>query len=511
MANEKNPDQGLIDFIARGLKQTINGVVQTNWFGPGTPLLPVAPDDTLIRILDYMYGINLIYEPGTTQEIEVPFTALRYMADNCDILRLAIETRKDQVAKIPWSWRVRSVDGESNKVHAKRNANDPRIKMLNNLFRYPDGERDWGTCVRGWLEEVFVTDALSLAPRWSTDQKSGFVGVDQIDGSLISRKIDVQGRTPFPPSVAYQQFIKGVPAIDLTTRDLIYRPRNYRPHKVYGFSPTQQILTMINIALRRQSSQLYYFTEGNVPEMLITAPKSWSPQALKQLQDQFDVLKGNQRTKQRVRFIPGGEPGDKVEVIPTKDKILMNEMDEWIARIICYAFSLSPQPFVKMMNRATAQNAAEQALQEGLAPLLDWMANLLTFIAEKYIGFDDIEFAFLDDEEADQLKQAQIDKIYLAYGKVSVDELRERDGEDPIGMGPAVFTPTGPIPLKPFLNGGPMADGMPQHTNPQQPQPKGSQPKIAAPVSEAQVGNTAQQQPTEPTQKMTKFRKKWKY
>jgi hypothetical protein len=144
--------------------------------------------------------------------------------------------------------------------------------------------------------------------------------------------------------------------------------------------------------------------------------------------------------------------------------MLMDQFDEWLARIVCFCFSLSPQPFTKMMNRATAQTANEQAQAEGLVPILDYISGVLTFFVDRYLGIKDIEHSFLDDEEADKLKQAQIDKIYASYGKESVDEQRTRDGQDPIGLGPMVFTATGPVPLTPFLKGGPMAEGLPEHS-----------------------------------------------
>jgi hypothetical protein len=39
-----------------------------------------------------------------------------------------------------------------------------------------------------------------------------------------------------------------------------------RAHRVYGYSPVQQVLMTVNIALRRQLWQLDYFTEGSIPD-----------------------------------------------------------------------------------------------------------------------------------------------------------------------------------------------------------------------------------------------------
>ena len=78
---------------------------------------------------------------------------------------------------------------------------------------------------------------------------------------------DADGAAVFPP--AYQQVLKGMPAVNYSARDIIYRPRNVRAHRVYGYSPVQQILMTVDIALRRQLWQLDYFTEGSIPDALI--------------------------------------------------------------------------------------------------------------------------------------------------------------------------------------------------------------------------------------------------
>src|ERR1700732_2278603 len=81
-----------------------------------------------------------------------------------------------------------------------------------------------------------------------------------LDGATIKPVIDPWGRVPQPYldgdrlvyPVAYQQILKGYPAIDYSVRDLTYRPRQLRVNRVYGMSPVEQVVTTVNIALRRQ-------------------------------------------------------------------------------------------------------------------------------------------------------------------------------------------------------------------------------------------------------------------
>jgi phage portal protein BeeE len=92
-----------------------------------------------------------------------------------------------------------------------------------------------------------------------------------------------EGEWIFPP--AYQQVLKGLPAVNYSARDIVYRPRNVRAHRVYGYSPVQQVLMTVNIALRRQLWQLDYFSEGSIPDALIGVPQGWTPDQIKQFQD----------------------------------------------------------------------------------------------------------------------------------------------------------------------------------------------------------------------------------
>jgi hypothetical protein len=143
---------------------------------------------------------------------------------------------------------------------------------------------------------MFVIDAATLYCRRT--RAGQLCALHQLDGATIKRVIDDWGRTPqpyaapdgstiYPP--AYQQVLKGLPAVDYAVRDIIYRPRNVRAHRVYGYSPVQQVLMTVNIALRRQLWQLDYFSEGSIPDALIGVPAGWTPDQIRQFQDYWDT------------------------------------------------------------------------------------------------------------------------------------------------------------------------------------------------------------------------------
>ena len=437
-----------------GIRYIISGVTPATWFGPFQPLQPQAPPEVAGRQFDYPVGYNLEILPRGDEPIS--FAQLRALADGCDLLRLVIETRKDQIERLQWNIRRRdSASGEPARV-----GNDPRIAEIENFFRMPDRMNFWSSWLRLVLEDVFVIDAPALYLR--RDRGGRLYALEPIDGATVKRLIDAGGRTPVPPDPAYQQVLHGLPAVDLTMRDLIYRPRNGRAHRIYGYSPVEQIVMTVNIAMRRQLFQLSYYTEGNVPEALIGTPESWGPNQIKEFQQYWDaLLEGNLAQRRHAKFVPGGVAKT---FIPTKEVELKSLYDEWLARVICYAFSVSPQPFIDRINRATAESAQEAAAEEGLAPIQNWIKQLVDYVIVTEFAAPDLEFQWRDDRDTDPQVAASVAQTYVVNGIKSVNEVRGEIGLDPVagGEAPLILTGTEPVALEDAAKGAPgqaMASG----------------------------------------------------
>lgn len=409
---------GFLGRVTQAVRYAISGVKPDTWMSPNQPVQPQAQEQAYGRRFDYPIGQNLVYTPRNTERTS--FEQLRALADNCDLVRLAVETRKDQMERQRWKVQFRD--------EAKRSEDDPKIKAISNMLKRPDGDHSWNTWMRMVMEEVLVIDAASVLPRKLVN--GNIAHFELIDGSTIKPLIDGQGRKPLPPSPAYQQIIKGLPAVNYTADELVYRPRNPRVHKFYGYSPVEQIMLTVNIAIRRALGQLQYFTEGNMPETFLTVPPEWTPQQVEEFQKYWDQIIGDQSVKRQVKFIPGGQG---VKPHSVKEAPLKDDFDEWLARVVCYAFSLPPTPFVKMMNRATADTAEEAALEEGLGPIKEWFKDLVDLLIERYFGEPDIEFVWADEKALDPKQQMTILTAYLEKGAITVNEARKAMGRESFG------------------------------------------------------------------------------
>lgn len=429
---ERKPiEAGIISRVTQGVKYMITGVKPDTWMSPNQPISPIA-QEVQGRQYDYPIAQNLDYSTRTLTNVS--WGELRGLADNYDLLRVAIETRKDQLAKLEWI--IAPMD-------KKAKGTETKIQEVTDFFKFPDKFHNWDTWLRMIVEELLVIDAPTIYPRFTNGNK--LFSLELMDGATIRRLIDDTGRTPLPPSPAYQQVLKGVPAVDYTFDELIYYPRNMRVNKVYGYSPVEQIIMTVNIAMRRQIYQLQYYTEGNIPDAFIGVPESWNTNQIREFQEWWDsVNSGNTSQRRKAKFIHGG-----TTIHETKESPLKDDYDEWLSRIICYAFSLSPQTLTKQMNRASAQTAQETSEDEGLMPLMRWIKTLIDFILLKYFGYNDIEFLWKREADQDVLKQAQVNDLYIRNGTKSVDEVRGELGIDPVGMNNAVYSQAGTIT---FLN-----------------------------------------------------------
>jgi hypothetical protein len=398
-----------------------------DWFGPLEPMTPLAPPQTIGRQWDYPAGYNLstLARPYGA----ISFNALRGLADSYDLLRLVIETRKDQVARLNWSVKKR------NKAAATE-LDQVRIDSVTRFLRRPDGQHNFSDWLRLILEDLFVIDAPAIYMQ--RDRSGRLTALLPLDGATIKPIIDDWGRTPQPYAdhgeliypAAYQQILKGYPAIDYTVSDMLYRPRNIRTNRVYGFAPVEQIVTTVNIALRRQIFLLDYFTEGNIPDSLIGVPDNWTPDQISTYQKYWDTyFDGDLGRRRKAKFVPGGVAKTFVQ---TKEPSLTGPFDEWLARIICFAFSISPQGLVAQVNRATAETQKKLSEEEGLQPILGWAKSLIDDVMTDEFDSSDLEFVWEFDPELDAATQETILSGYTSKGILTINEARAMLGHAPL-------------------------------------------------------------------------------
>lgn len=402
-------DQGMLARIAAGVRYAVSGVTPEGWFGPGQPLQPVAQEQAEGRRWDYPVGLNYTTTTRTAQD-GLSFGQLRGFADAYDLLRLAIETRKDQIEAFDWE-----LVPEDETADAEALAG--QIAAGYAVLKKPDGVTPWAQWLRMLLEELLVIDAVCIHPRLS--RGGGLYGLELIDGATIKRLIDDGGRMPLPPDPAYQQILKGLPAVDYTADQIVYLMRNPRVSRLYGCSPVEQVVTTVNIALRRQHTQLLHYTEGTIPDALAQVPDNWTAKQIADFQVWFDSVMNAPGPRSRMRFVPKLD-----NIVFPRLNVIKDEMDEWLARIICYAFSITPSALLKQVNRASGEQMADTAKEEGLLPLLRSLAGWISDILQTHAGLPGVRFKWKMEDKIDAAVQAQVHATYIGAKVITPDEAR---------------------------------------------------------------------------------------
>lgn len=405
-------------------------------FAPGEPLSPVQQEK--VRSYDFPVGINQIISARTPETFG--FHELKAFS-NVELCRLAIETRKDQIERLDWQIKPRD-DKQKRKDHIER------VRAAEKFFRKPNEWEDFHVWLRVIMEDVLVLDAPTIEKQKTRGGQ--LVGLQHVPGDTIKCLVDSNGRRPLPPAPAFQQIIKGRVWANLTSDDLIYVPRNPRSGKLYGLSPVEQCIVTINTVMRRQASQLAYFSDGTIPAGMATVPDGWTVDQTKEWQEWMDAnFGGNLAERRKILWAPAGSKYAAFKEPPLKD-----EFDEWVARIICYCFSLPPTPFIRQMNRSTAQADTERAMEEGLAPLLVWTKRLADRILQDELGYKDLEFVWNNTKEVDAKTQSEINNLYLRAAVITINEVRDSMGLDPVVDGdiPLIYTAGGAMTLDMVLN-----------------------------------------------------------
>jgi SPP1 gp7 family putative phage head morphogenesis protein len=443
----------------------IRDIEPNRWFSVLKPVRPQAPAGTRVRQYSVQPGANLAWTPGSENTTSHGFALLREIADTWDLLRIIIETVKDRICSIPWDVRLIAEPGEKKSDLEARTKDDPRIAAVRQFLKFPDGIHPWRDWLRMGLEDMLVLDAWAIY--LERDLKGKIANLRPIDGATIERVVTDQGFTPQgadkdgKKDVAYQQILYGVPAIDLTTDDLVYTMRNPRTWKRYGYGPVEQMVVTIAIGISRQQFVMNEYKEGNIPEAICFLPSDVPIDKVKEAQDWFDtVFAGNLAMRRRLTFLPGYGNSDRPfrpNIVFPKQQLLKDIFDEWQMQIVAYGMGTTPQALMKMMNRATAQQSAESAEEEGLEPKLRTVEDVINHVIQDpdKMGFDDIEFSYQPRRETDPLKQMQVDTGYSDKAVITLNEARIAMGKDPYDVSkypeadePGVFSPTnGWMPL----------------------------------------------------------------
>ena len=420
-------------------------------FGPNAPLVPRYGADQIQatpRQAQYPVGVNIRYFPRGDYGL-TPFDQLWNLASVYDIASMCIASRIETILGATWDFVA--------KDKKKQTDLEDEIEFAETFWEFPDRINDYASWISMFVWDMFAIDAPTIFPR--QNRGGDLYSLDLVDGSMIKPLLDDRGRT-----LAYQQIVWGYPMSDYqrafssenkefptySTEELIYRPRWPRIRIPYGFPPTEQVILRTNTALRKQTHDLAWYSEGNIPDMLAWPPEGMlNPEEVKKFEDWFNaLLEGNDSARRKMRFLPW-----QANVKELKPYSYDTKLDYLLLEITCAAFGVSKQElgFTEGANRASAQFQENLTHRRSFLPLAIWLKNLFDKITAKRLApasirkavqnaqatwykgsptkitknpFSQIEWQWHAGEREDNLMTAQMDKIYIEAAVVSAEEVR---------------------------------------------------------------------------------------
>lgn len=410
-------------------------------FNPGLPLVPTIAagkdnDENTggPRYTDYPQSANIVFEPREEYEDLPTFQQLRNFARLYDISALCVSALCQEIAALQGS--VAAKDKNQQKVF-EENGDIDRIRRF---LDSPDRMHDLGTWLQMLTRDILEIAAPVLYPDYTEDGR--LYSLEIIDGSTVKLIIDDRGRP-----IAAQQIIKGLPASNYwlfgkrnlaneqylatelfpnsSDNELIYRPYNPRSDNPYGIAPSELVIMRINTALRKQDFDLKYFTEGNLPEMLLAAPNgTLTPQQVNDFETYFNaMLAGNSAMRRRAKFLPW-EPN----AVVTKSFSYDTALDEYMGKLTMAAYGVTPAElgFTDDVNRASSDGQENVQERRGIKPLARFLKNLLDLIIQhpRLLNAPDLEWHWQFGSQEDKLARANEFQIYIQNGIVTPQEAR---------------------------------------------------------------------------------------
>jgi hypothetical protein len=236
------------------------------FWGPGEPLpgtLEQHPsEEGAPRERVYGPGQNRHITPRSEEPDRTPFDQLRSLATNYDVAQLCHQKLRQELAAL--DWKIAPVDSADPDAKTRLKS---QAKEVEEFIKKPDGT----FYLDQWAPLLLTEDLEIGAPVvYKHPTRGGQLGaLEIIQGDTIKPVIDYRGKV-----LAYQQIYRGIPLNIWPATSIIYSPRIRRRSSAYGISPLELIVLTVNRALRKETFDLSYYTEGNIPESL-AAPNRW--------------------------------------------------------------------------------------------------------------------------------------------------------------------------------------------------------------------------------------------
>ncbi len=348
------------------------------------------------------------------------------------IARKAINTIKDRVSGM--QWRIQARHGRT----LDTTADGPeRVAVLTRNFEQPNPEDSFRSFIEQVLEDVLVGGFGAIELDLSGDPQQPLV-LWPVDGASIRIRTDWDGDPASPRYVQATGLFTPNAEITLADEELSYIRLNPRTHTPFGLGKLEVAFETIHefLCAHRYAARLASNSVVQYALWLQDVSPQHHERLIRWWQDEIEgtgkVPILSVENKPEVLRFAGGTDAD-----------LRLQWQEFLIRIIADAFDLPPMllGLERDVNRNTASTQYDDAFRTAVVPVARLIAEHLTRdVIGKRLGWDDLEFVFTDVDAPNETDQAEIQRILIGCGVLTVNEVRRMRGLPPLpekNAGPA--------------------------------------------------------------------------
>ena len=431
---------------------------------------------------------------GSVQMTRRSVLQLRKWSRSNPWIRAAINLRRQQVSRAKWD--IVTYDGEQRGTIRK-------INQVKELLRYPNRRMDsWRSLIEPVVEDILVLDQGCIEVIPTRGGAIGLEGAKPVaeliakNGGSIAFNNEWDGENDTDPRY-FEVDETGRQIRKFKNHELLVIIANPVTYSPIGLSPLEVLADTIEADLTAAAYNAKAVSQAAPPGVLHLGEGIRADQV-----DSFKAYWDTEISGRSQIAITGGGKG--VQWIPLASSNRDMQFMEWqvyLARKICAVFGVQPQDIGITMdvNRASAEVGAAFTADNGIAPLLDLIAEYMT--REIIWRYDkNLRFVYTEVGRESQSTMSNYYKAALSgmpWLKLN-EALQERGHEGIGGMGDDIFVPSpkGYIPLsryEEYLDGalakpeGP--NGPTPPTDPSEPDGDGAAPAQGGPDNPGEEPN----------------------
>jgi hypothetical protein len=303
-----------------------------------------------------------------------------------------------------------------------------RIQVLTETLEQPNPDDSFRSFSEQVLEDIIVGGYGAVELRL-TGNDARPLALYPVDGATIQMRADWNGD---PDAIRYVQMTPlGLgQKVELKDNELSYIRLNPRSFTPFGLGRLEVAFETIHefLGAHRFAAKL---ASNSVVQYALWMQEMDPGQHERLIRWWQDEIEGTGR-------VPILTAENKPEVLRFgvgTDADLRLQWQEFLIRVIAAAFDLPPLLLgvEADVNRSTASEVTDLAFRTAIVPTARLLSEHITRDAiAKRLGWNDLEFVFLDLDATDPLEQAQIDQILLNSGVLTVNEARAARGWQPL-------------------------------------------------------------------------------